>query len=192
MLNCFFIEMMEQNLIKDPIKFLDRLATLIPLKKMQEVTKENVNDALKEAKAMFGGAKFYLQLNQERRSPTIRAQISSILDGMIAIIESVVTAFGIGEFLILRESDAHADFKSQKIIMLLSIFSMISAVILPIVGAATGGVIIGGIFLAVIALSAIWPFIKSNHNPSSLSSRELDTTGAQWKFFGSRQKRISR
>lgn len=76
------------------------------------------------------------------------------------MIESIVTAFGIGDFFKPAESDLHADFKSNKIMMLLSLFSMITTMILPILGAATGGLIIGGTLLAIAALSVIWPWIK--------------------------------
>jgi ABC-type dipeptide/oligopeptide/nickel transport system ATPase component len=168
-LKCFFTEMVKEDRITDPVKFLDRLASIIPLKKMQEAVKDDIPDALKEAKDMFAEAKLYIQMSHENTSPSIRARISSILDGIISVIESIITAFGIGDFFKPAESDLHADFKSQKIMMLLSLFSMITTMILPILGAATGGLIIGGALLGIAALSAIWPFIKpkTTHLPAN-------------------------
>ena len=168
-LKCFFMEMVQEDHITDPVKFLDRLATVIPLAKMQDAVKDDVEDALKDAKGMFEEAKLYLQMTEGNTSPSIRARISSVLDGIISVIESIITAFGIGDFFKPAESDIHADFKSQKIMMLLSLFSMITTMILPILGAATGGLIIGGTLLGIAALSAIWPFIKprTTHLPAN-------------------------
>lgn len=168
-LKCFFTEMVQEDRITDPVKFLDRLATIIPLTKMQEIVKDDVEDALKEAKGMFEEAKLYLQMTQESTSPSIKMRFLSVLDGIISVIESIITAFGIGDFFKPAESEMHADFKSQKIMMLLSLFGMITTMILPILGAETGGKIIGGILLGIVALSAIWPFIKpmTTHLPAN-------------------------
>ncbi|MFI0434636.1 MAG: AAA family ATPase [Parachlamydiaceae bacterium] len=168
-LKCFFMEMVKEDRITDPVKFLDRLATVIPLAKMQKAVKDDIPDALKEAKDMFAEAKLYLQMSRENTPSSIRTRISSILDGVISVIESIITAFGIGDFFKPAESDLHADCKSQKIMMLLSLFSMITTMILPILGAATGGLIIGGTLLGIAALSAIWPFIKpkTTHLPAN-------------------------
>lgn len=159
-LNCYFLEMVEENCIQDPVQFLDRLADIIPFESLQEAVKDNVEDALKEAQGMLEEAQFYLQMSKEKTSPGIRVRLVAILDGIISIIESIITAFGIGDFFKPAESDLHADFKSQKIMMLMSLFSMITTTILPLLGAATGGLIIGGTLLAIAALSAIWPWIK--------------------------------
>jgi ATP-dependent Clp protease ATP-binding subunit ClpA len=159
-LKCFFMEMVQEDRITDPVKFLDRLAAVIPLTKMQEAVQDDVEDALKEAKEMFEEAKLYLQMSHGNTSPSIRARLSSVLDGIISVIESIITAFGIGDFFNPAESETHASFKSQKIMMLLHFFSMITAMILPILGAAAGGLIIAGTLLGIAALSIIWPFIK--------------------------------
>lgn len=159
-LKCFFMEMVKEDRITDPVQFLDRLVAVIPLAKMQEAVKDDIPDALEEAKEMFAEAKIYLQMSSENTSPIIRVRISSILEGIISVIESIIIAFGVGDFFKLAESDIHADFKFQKISMLLSLFSMITTMILPVLGAATGGLIVGGTLFSIAALSAIWPFIK--------------------------------
>ncbi len=165
----FFTEMVNEACITDPVKFLDRLATVIPLSKLQKAVKTDIEDPLKEAKGMFEEAKLYLQMTEKKISPSIKARISSLLDGIISVIEGIITAFGIGDFFNPADSDFQADFKSQKIMMLLSLFSMITAMILPILDMATGGLIIGGTLLFIAALSAIWPFIKpmTTHLPAN-------------------------
>lgn len=167
-LKCFFAEMIQKDLISNPIKFLDRIATVIPLKKIQEATEDGTTNALQEAKSMLEEAKLYFQMSQGT-SPSIRTRISSILEGIISVIESIITAFGVGDFFKPAESDIHADFKSQKIMMLLSIFSMIATIILPILGATTGGLILGGTLLCIAVLSIIWPLIKpmTTHLPAN-------------------------
>ncbi len=159
-LNCFFMEMVQEERIRDPVKFLDRLAAVIPLTRLQQAVKGDVDDVLKEAKVRFEEAKLYLQMTQGKTSPSIRARLSSILDGIISAIESIIKGFGIGVLLKPAESELHADFNSQKIMTLLSLFSMITTMILPILGAAEAGVIIAAILLAISILSILWPFIK--------------------------------
>lgn len=158
-LNCFFSEMVQEDCITDPFKLLDRLATIIPLAKMEEAVKDDIDDVLKEAKSLFEEAKYYLQMNRNT-SLSLRKLISSILDGIISAIESITTGFGIGEFFKPAESDLHADFKAQKIMLLLSLFSMLTTMMLPLLGAETGALIIGGTLLSIAVLSIIWPFIK--------------------------------
>lgn len=168
-LQCLFLELMEKNTFSNPDKILNRLANLIPLTKIQEATASDMDDILAGAKDLFEEAKLYLEMKEGSTSPTFKARLSSILDAIISVIESVINAFGISDFFKPAESDLHADFKSQKIMMLLSIFSMITTMVLPILGAATGGLIIGGLLLGIAALSILWPLIKpkTNHLPAN-------------------------
>lgn len=159
-LNCYLMVMLSEGAISNPIQFLDRLATLIPLEKMQEATKDNIDDALKEAKSLFHTAKYYLELTEKEYSPTIFARLSSVLDGIISLIESIINTFGIASFFKPAKSDLDADFKSQKIMMILSLFGMINQMILPLIGAEACGAYIGGGLLFIAALSLIWPHVK--------------------------------
>ncbi len=159
-LNCFFMEMLSTTAIADPIQFLDRLATLIPLKKMQEAVKDTTEDALKEAKSLIHAAKYHLELTEKEYSPTLSARLSSVLDGIISLIESIINTFGIASFFKPAKNDLDADTKSHKIMMLLSLFGMISQMILPLMGAEAGGAYLGGGLLVIAALSIIWPYIK--------------------------------
>ena len=168
-LDCTFTEMVLKGCIIDPIEFLDRVATVIPVAKMQEAVKDDIADALQEALDRFEEAEYYLQMTGKAASQGAGARLSSILDGIISLLESIITAFGIGDFFKPAESDIHADFKSQKIMMLLSLFSMISAMIIPLLGAAFPSMLIGGILLSIAALSIIWPYIKpiASHLPAN-------------------------
>jgi ATP-dependent Clp protease ATP-binding subunit ClpA len=168
-LKCFFMEIVQEDHITDPVKFLNRLATLIPLEKMQDSVKDDIEDVLKEAKDMFEEAKLYLQMTNGNTSPSIQARISSILDGITSLIEGLITAFGIGNFFKPAENDSEAERKSHKIMALIHLCSMVTTIIIPILGGAKVGLIIGGIFLTIAALSIIWPWIKpkTTHLPAN-------------------------
>jgi len=159
-LNCFFMDMLSTSAISDPAQFLDRLATLIPLEKMQEAVKDTIEDALKEAKSLIHVAKYHLELNEKEYSPTIFARLSSIFDAVISLIESIINTFGIASFFKPAKNDLDADFKSQKIMMLLSLFGMISQMVLPLVGAEKGAAHLAGGLLFIAALSVVFPYIK--------------------------------
>jgi len=168
-LKCYFEEMVEEGHITDPVKLMDRLAAVIPIAKMEEAINGDVVKALNEAKGMYEEAKYYLSMTQEKVSPSIQARILSILDGMISVIESLIMAFGIGDFFKPADNEVIGDFKSQKIMLLVSMISMLTAIVLPLLGPVAGGLIIGGTMLAITALSVIWPYIKprTTHLPGN-------------------------
>jgi len=113
-LKAFFMEMVQEDGIKDPAKFFDRVSRAVPFENLQEAIKGNVEDVLKESKEMFEEAKLYLQMTSEKTPPSIRARISSIIDGIISVLESIVTAFGIGDFFKPAESEIQVDFKEYR------------------------------------------------------------------------------
>lgn len=159
-LNCFFMDLHKQGKLGDPVKTLDRLASLLPLDKMQKAAKENVGDALQEAKSLFHEAKYYLNTTQGSLSPSLRTRLAAILEKITSLLDNIVVGLGIGDFFKPAESSVHADFKSQKIMILLSLFSMLTAMLVPLLGAVAGTLVIGGSLLAISALSIIWPMVK--------------------------------
>jgi flavodoxin len=152
--------MLEENRIPDLATFLDRLATLIPSTTLQEAVNGDAKYALKEAKSMVKDAEHYFKMNEGKFSPTLRVRLSSIVEGVLSLLESLITAFGLGEFFRPAESEMQATFKSQKIMMLIGIFSTLTTTIVNIAGAAVAGQVMGGILLTLMALSIIWPLIK--------------------------------
>jgi ATP-dependent Clp protease ATP-binding subunit ClpA len=145
---------------------LEQLNTVIPLEAINE---DDVARSLEEAKNMFEEAKLYLQMAEGGRSKSLQAQISSILDGIIAAIESIINAFGIGDFFKPAESALDAEFKSSKIMLLLSLFGTLTGMFVATLGTDTGSAIVGGVLVAISALSIVWPFIKPMpiHLPSN-------------------------
>ncbi len=144
-------------------KELDRLAAMIPLETLEAAVRaqypEHVN-ALQTAKEMLQEAKYYLATTECKASPTLKAHLASILNALISILESFLTAFGIANFFKAPENAMDAEFKSQKIMMLLSLFAMLSGILLPLLGPTFGASVIGGVLLSLSALSLIYPFFK--------------------------------
>ena len=54
----------------------------------------------------------------------------------------------------------HSQMKGQKVMMLIGLFSLLSAVLIPVLGPALGGMIVGGALLGIAALSLIYPYSR--------------------------------
>ncbi len=133
---------------------------MIPFAALQEAVKKDVPDALKEAKQMFEEAKLYLQTTQEKFSLSLRVRLLRILDGIISCVESILNGFGVAHFFSATEGDVRDEWKSEKIMMLLHLATLVASLVVPLLGAVKAGLIIGGTLLTIAALSILWPFIK--------------------------------
>jgi len=142
---------------------LDLLAEWIPLVKLEEATRlqhaEHVN-AIQTAKRLFSEAKYFLKTTECKAPLSVRVKLQNVLETMINVLESFLNAFGLAEFFKPAENDMHADFKGQKIMLLLSLFSMVSAILIPVLGASLAGMIIGGTLLSIAGMSLIYPLIR--------------------------------
>jgi len=146
---------------------MDRLASLLSLEVLEGAVRiqypEHIS-ALKTATAMLKEAKYYLKTTECKTSSSLKAYLESILDLICNILESFVRAFGIADFFKPPENSFDGDMKGQKIMMLFSLFTMISTVLIPILGAELAAWIIGGTLLGLSALSLIFPLIKPQAN----------------------------
>lgn len=147
----FFKERLDKGDLTRPERLLDRLSVVMP--------PFNVEQIQSQAESKRSQAEYYLAMTQRERIDWCEC-VSALCDGAIAILESVIRAFGIADLFTAADSDVHADFKSQKIMMLLSLFSMLMTMLAPIVGLAMASIAIGSFFLVVFALSLVWPYIK--------------------------------
>lgn len=134
-LKSLFSEMIEEDKISDPIKFLDRLSNIIPLEKIQSAI-----ETLDEVKSMVNQAKLYIQKSKKDHI-NIRMYVSSIIDGIISIIASIVNAFGIAELFRPSNNTIQTDYNSQQIIgkifVLIGMFSTLTTLLGPIIGTET-------------------------------------------------------
>jgi ATP-dependent Clp protease ATP-binding subunit ClpA len=142
---------------------IDRLAELISLEKLQEAVQTAYSDpvdALKKAQSMLAQAKYFFEQSEDNFSPTLKTRITAVLISILNVIESILNAFGIANLFRPAENAIEADWKGQKIMTLLSLFTMLSTVLVPVLGAESVGLVIGGILLTISALSLIFPYIK--------------------------------
>ncbi len=156
----YFIQTVSEGLINDPTQFLERLAQLIPLEKLEEAAGSDVANILREAKKMFTRAQIYLESTEGKHSPTLKSRLMSILNGILNVMESILNAFGINDFFNPPENQWESQMKSQRIFTLFHLFGTLSSTLLPLIGLASGGLVLGGIILTMVALSVIWPRIK--------------------------------
>ncbi len=158
----YFDEMVEKGLDKDPVEVLDRIASLMPFDKLQDTLKGQIDSLLDEAQDMIEAAKYYYDATKST-SPAWHVRLTEFFEGFISALEGLISAFGIADFFKPAESEIHADIKSQRIMILMSLFNMIVGLI-SLFEATTAGLYIGIAFLLIGALSLVWNYIKPMPN----------------------------
>lgn len=142
---------------------LDRLADKISLKALEEAVRieypEHVN-ALQTAKKMLHEAQYYLANVECTVSLSLKTRLIFIIRSLISILESFINGFGIESFFKMPENQIDAEWKGQRIMFLLQMFSTVSTLLLPSLGPTLGAAMIGGTVLTLSALSVIYPYIK--------------------------------
>lgn len=162
-LRCYFMERVNEANISEPFKILQRLVNVIPLECL------NIEELFAEAKNLFEEAKYYLNMKEEPSSSlSLQTLLSGACEGALNVVESIITAFGVKDFFKYSDSDFNSDIKSDKIMMLFALFSMMSSVVVPLCGAASVSIVIG-VILCISVLSIIWPFVMPmpSHLPAN-------------------------
>lgn len=145
------------------LRAFDKVSEILPIEKIQEAVRIDCPehlDVLHSAKAMFQEAKCYILETESKISSTLKAKLTSLIEAIVSALESILNSFGIASLFKPAESEIHADMKGQKIMLLLSLFSLLSTALIPVAGAAVVGTIVGAALLAIAALSLIFPLIK--------------------------------
>ena len=159
-LEIYFTELVVLLDSQDPVAAARRLASILPFEELQKASCDDGKQALELAKAMLEQAKYYLKYSNNNCSPSLRTRISNTIDSLVTLMDNLVSAFGVSELLKPDENKWDSDRKFQKILMLLTLFSMLSAMLIPALGAQTAGLAIGGTLLFIAALSMIYPKIR--------------------------------
>lgn len=149
-----------------------QLSSLIPLEKLQAAIRTSYpshKDALTTVQAMLHEALYFLE-KTETPSPSLKERIKSILHTLLNTLETMLAVFGIDGFLKPHENDNDAEGKFQRILSLANFFSILSTALIPIVGVAIGGAMIGATLLLVGAISLAYPHFKPS--PSQLPKAE--------------------
>lgn len=142
---------------QDPSSYIQKIAQCIPLTRLQSTYKEN---ALTQAQDRFKAAKYYLKTTDRSTPITVQTALNSCLDSLISGIDSVINAFGIHNFFKTSRNDFENNFKSQIITNLISVATLLSATLLPVLGATLAASIVGGLMLLIAALSLVYQQIK--------------------------------
>jgi ATP-dependent Clp protease ATP-binding subunit ClpA len=150
----FFKERLEKESMSRPERLIERLSAVVPTSAL-----EKVEEVYEQAQIERAQAEHYLDMTTPK-GIECRERASALLDSAILVLDNVIRAFGIADFFRAADSDLHADFKSQKIMMLFSLFSMLMTMLMPIVGLQAASMGIGSFFLVLFVLSFIWPYIK--------------------------------
>jgi len=148
----------------DPVKAMRGLADIFPLEKLQDVIKmryPSFEGAVQAARAKVQSAQYYLNTTQDKLQPTLKMRLHALLDAMSSVLESFLSAFGLAEFFKPADSEIHADIKTQKIFMLIHLFTFVSAIVLPFLGATLAAQIVGGWILFIVVLSIVYPHLRS-------------------------------
>jgi ATP-dependent Clp protease ATP-binding subunit ClpA len=137
-------------------------------------TQTSPKDLIDTSKKFLEIAKEDLSKAKNSFPAKVSREVKNVLNALIQVLESFIHAFGFGDFFSPAKSKLEADFKSNKILTLLSLFGMISTIVIPLVGPTLGALILGGFFLTLGALSLIYPLIK--RAPENLPGRAINLT----------------
>lgn len=171
----FFKDSLEKGTLARPERLVDRLSTVIPAPQPGQG---------EEVRAQ---AEHYLDMTTPKGIDWCE-RIRGVFDSAILVVDNVIRAFGIADFFRAADSDLHADFKSQKIMMLLSLFSMLMSMLMPIVGLPAASIGIGSFFLVLFVLSFVWPYIKPMPQNLPANAENWTQQSKQGGFVGQGRK----
>lgn len=116
--------------------------------------------SLRKARNRLHEANYFLEHRELKAPSGLKRSLTKILRALIAFIDSIISAFGVADFFTPAATQIQRDFKFQKIMMLVSCFSMFTTLLLPVLGAEIAGPIIGGTLLLIAVMSLIWPHVR--------------------------------
>lgn len=146
----------------DLINSIHKLAALIPYEKLEEairVQHPQHKDALINAKNTLEKAKHFLELTEKNSMP-LEARVQRVLNSMVNCLESIITAFGVADFFMPLEAGMQPHTKAQRIFSLISLFGILTAALLPLLGPAIAVPVVASVLLIIALLSLIYPRIK--------------------------------
>ncbi|MBI5273861.1 MAG: AAA family ATPase [Chlamydiales bacterium] len=142
------------------------LVETMSLEKLEELIRDKYPDyqSIEEDAALIrDGAAFILDLYEQEGVSCcsyITELLTSIWDCLFTGFEGVIKAFGIAEFFETADGELHADWKGNKIMMIVSLFALMTSILIPVIGPELAGLIVGGTFLTIMLMSLIYPLFK--------------------------------
>lgn len=156
----YFLESILTGVNKNPAQALKQLTHLIPLDKLQESSKNNIEDVLEETRERAEEALYYFNKTEERISFSLRGFVKDLLESLLSVIDNILLTFGLSDLFKQAETQDEAMMKSSKLMMLVSLAQMLAYLIPLFTAIEIGTDLLVKVVLGVAAFSAIWPFIK--------------------------------
>ncbi|MCH9625090.1 MAG: hypothetical protein S4CHLAM123_02570 [Chlamydiales bacterium] len=153
---------------QDPFKLLYQIAAALPVEKLESILQLQDQNLLEHAKKSLGEAKYYFETT-EVMTPSVKAKLSLFVDKSLSVLDTVIATFGIGDLFDPVEDEFLTSMRSQKIFMLISLFTILTSTLLPLLGVTAGSSIVGSVLILFAAVSVLWPKIKPlpSHLPLS-------------------------
>lgn len=149
--------------LEDPERWIELLSECFPLEKLEEIARTRYPQhisAIETAKELRAEARHFLEIAETRFSVSWRNRAETFLDQCITVLEAFLNAFGLADFFRASESSLDGEIKSGRVMQLLMVFSTISTLLLPVLGATLATAIVGGTLLGTTTLSLLFPYIR--------------------------------
>ncbi len=177
-LKVVFSETMNEGEAEKSFALLEKVISVIPLQKLEEALE--VKNLLNETKNHFETAKIYFGTKEVT---PLSFYIHSVLNAVIAVVESLINAFGFGDFFEPSENQEQNERKSYKLMQLSHSFSMFSALMIPVFGEERGLKIFAGFFASIAVLSLVWSKMKPMPTFLPANAKNLSKEVLAGRFF---------
>lgn len=148
---------------KDPIKTLQRLLEIIPIQALEKAIRidhpSHIN-ALQTSKDMLQKSKRVLEKTTYKMRSSLHTKMTMVMDSLISIIENILTVSGVNQIFRPSENDLDADMKGQRLMGLVTLMSLLSTSLIPLLGASFTSMFVGGLLLFLIILCLIYPIVR--------------------------------
>lgn len=168
----FFADEIEKNPKADPMKLIEKLCDIIPFEDLQAAVQRaypDIKDVVRAANDKFLDAVHEFNRSNSH-SPTVKGKVTTVINAINSVLDSLTNAFSVAELFKESNNEAQKQFRAQKIMMLLGVVSMLMSFLIPTFGPKIGGIVVGGFFLTVTAISIVHPYIRGT--PARLPKAE--------------------
>lgn len=170
-LEAFFAELSEQlGHSEECLQRLQQITAVIPMDQLRNALDPG---AVETARNELDKAITYLKQTQSKLSPTLSYRLSAIGDGLIAAVDALFGTFGIADFCKPADGEFRNDFKTQRIMMLVSFFTILVTILVPVLGAEKCGLVVGVSLASLWTLSLIWPHVRPPRSDLPCEGRNL-------------------
>jgi hypothetical protein len=139
---------------------IERLVKPLSLKFLEEALRSNKSDfkgVLPEMENLAKEAAWYYSLVQEPVKTQGRGFLACLIHSFFVSLESFLRGLGLTDFFKPVVGDYDVELKGQKMVLLSTLFSTLTATFIPVLGPGYGGAAICAVFLSLVGLSLSYP-----------------------------------